>query len=135
MPAGAELGSAGGLGLHRVPGELRLRTLVQGLYPFSPWSGRHVAYTRYGCRGGSVAVTMTSDPKLFISPKTWLRARGGRVRVVREVAPSRPVSTRIRAYRAGASAWIEFTVTPAPTLSMPAGIGAASVRPAVRFSP
>ena len=119
-PAGPELGSAGGLLLHQVPGELRLRTLVQGLYPFSPWSGRHVAYSRYGCRGGSVAVTMASDPKLFVLPKR-VRVGSGPRHFFYEVAPARPVAARIPLTGEGGRCLVDFAVTPAPTLTMPAG--------------
>jgi hypothetical protein len=119
-PAGPELASAGGLVLHRVPGELGLRALVQGLYPFSPWSARHVAYSRYGCRGGSMAVTMASDPKLFVLPKR-VRVTSGPRHFFYEVAPARPVAARIPLTPEGDRCIVGFAVTPAPTLTMPAG--------------
>jgi hypothetical protein len=119
-PAGPELESAGGVVLHRVPGELRLRTLVEGLYPFSPWSARHVTYSRYGCRGGRVAVTMASDAKLFVLPKR-VRVTSGPRHFFYEVAPARPVAARIPLTPEGGRCIVDFAVTPAPTLTMPAG--------------
>jgi dolichyl-phosphate-mannose-protein mannosyltransferase len=120
VPAGRRIGDAGGLLLHRVPGALRLRSYVQGLYPFSQWSGQKVAYTRYDCRGGSVAVTMASDPSLFVLPKTVGAASGHRNLTFR-VPPARPVATRIPLTPTGDRCSVEFVVDPVTVLTMPRG--------------
>ena len=52
-----------GIVLRRIDGPLRQVSRVDGLYPQDTWSGRAGARTRAsGCRGGSVAVTLQSDP-------------------------------------------------------------------------
>jgi hypothetical protein len=56
---------AKGMLLVRAETPLRTTTRVEGLYPNDTWSGRRVSYTRLGCRGGSVAVEVQSDPALF----------------------------------------------------------------------
>jgi hypothetical protein len=58
--------------LLRVDGPLRVTQLVEGVYP-DTWSERQVHYTRLRCSGGSVSVTVSSDPHLFHRPQT-LRA-------------------------------------------------------------
>jgi 4-amino-4-deoxy-L-arabinose transferase-like glycosyltransferase len=120
VTVGPKLGAAGPLTLRQLPGELQLRTFIEGLHQFSPWSGRHVTYTRWDCRGGSVAVTMASDPAIFLSPKTVVvRLAGSTTRVT--VRPDQPVATRFRLVPAGDVCRLAFTITPAPALTMPAG--------------
>jgi hypothetical protein len=117
--AGTRIGSAGALVLVRLPGELRLKSYVQGLYPFSTWSGRHVTYRRYRCRGGSVTVTMTSDPTLFHSPKSVSVRSENRVLTI-SVPPARPVSTRLPLVPRKGICRLDFTV-PSRLLSLPPG--------------
>jgi 4-amino-4-deoxy-L-arabinose transferase-like glycosyltransferase len=57
-----------GMVLLRVNGPLRTESLVDGLYPGDTWSGRTARYTRFGCTGGTVAVTLQSDEALFSGP-------------------------------------------------------------------
>ena len=77
-----------GIVLRRIFGPLRQVSRVDGLYPQDTWSGREVTYTRLGCRGGSVAVTLQSDPGLFTKPTTVVASVDGR-RVARaSVAPT-----------------------------------------------
>ena len=52
-----------GIVLRRIFGSLRQVSRVDGLYPQDTWSGREVTYTRLGCRGGSVAVTLAERPR------------------------------------------------------------------------
>jgi len=65
--------------LLRVDGPLRTKSLVSGLYAGDTWSGRTAQYTRFDCRGGSVAVTLGSDPGLFKQAQTVIARVGGRV--------------------------------------------------------
>jgi hypothetical protein len=53
-----------GLTLHRTGGELISTTSVQGVYN-DQWSGPEVTYRRVRCEGGTLAVTVDSDPGLF----------------------------------------------------------------------
>jgi len=53
-----------GLSLVRVDGPLRVREAVDGVFD-DQWSGPLFRYTRYGCTGGSVRVTLESDAGLF----------------------------------------------------------------------
>jgi hypothetical protein len=64
--------------LYRVGGPLRQISRVEGLYPQDTWSGARVTYTRLDCRGGSVAVTLQSDPALYSTPQTVTAFVGGR---------------------------------------------------------
>jgi hypothetical protein len=120
VPGGRRLARAGPLALYEGRRELRLRTFVQGLYPFSAWSGRYVTYTRYGCRGGSAAVTMAGDPDLFVLPKRVLVRSGGETTRV-TVRPAQPTTTRFRLVPSGDVCRLAFTVAPAPELTMPPG--------------
>ena len=76
-----------GLILYRVGGPLRQLSHVEGLYPGDTWSGPEVTYTRLDCRGGSVAVTLQSDPALFTAPQRVTAFVGGRAVARAAVAP------------------------------------------------
>jgi Dolichyl-phosphate-mannose-protein mannosyltransferase len=117
---GARVGAAGLLTLYRLPGTLALGSIVRGLYPYSSWSGRHVMYTRFHCRGGRVHVGLASDPNLFITPKTVTVRTAVRTYEVR-VPPSRPVETSVPLAARGGLCRVDFTVTPAPPLTYPKG--------------
>jgi hypothetical protein len=61
-----------GMTLYRVDGPLVVPTHVTGLYPNDTWSGARVTYTRRPCNGGTLAVTLGSDPGLFSKPQLVL---------------------------------------------------------------
>src|SRR5262249_30382463 len=61
-----------GMTLYRVNGLLVVPTHVSGIYANDTWSGSHVAYTRRPCSGGTLAVTLGSDPALFSKPQLVL---------------------------------------------------------------
>ena len=68
-----------GIFLLRTDSPLRETQLVDGLYP-DTWSGRHVTFTRFRCRGGRVSAVVESDAHLLRRPQ--LVSSGGlRVRV------------------------------------------------------
>jgi hypothetical protein len=67
-----------GMTVVRAGGPLRLAARIQGIDPSDNWSGPEVTYTRLGCRGGSLRVTLTSDPLLFSEPQTVVARVGGR---------------------------------------------------------
>jgi hypothetical protein len=58
-----------GLTVYRVDGELVSTTSVEGVYDDS-WSGPEVTYRRVRCAGGTLTVTLDSDPGLFRRPQT-----------------------------------------------------------------
>ena len=78
--------------------------------------GRVVGYTRYGCDGGSVPSTLSSDPTLFRTRRRSLRARsGGRSRSAsRSRAPAKATGCASRSCpaRARQAAWSRSTVSP-----------------------
>jgi len=77
-----------GMVLLRVKGPLRSQSLVSGLYPADTWSGRAASYTRFGCSGGTLRVTLESDPALFTRPQSVLARVGGRVVARTSVPPT-----------------------------------------------
>ena len=101
-----------GIVLRRLFGPLRQVSRVDGLYPQDTWSGREVTYTRLGCTGGSVAVTLQSDPGLFTKPTSVVAAVDGR-RVARvSVAPTATEVLTVPLVRHGESCAVRFTVSP-----------------------
>ena len=74
-----------GVTLWRVRTPLVSAVKVDGLYPNDTWSGEEVTYLRRRCAPGRLAVSLSSDPSLFLEPQTIVaRANGvvvGRVRV------------------------------------------------------
>ena len=58
---------------------------IDGLYPNDTWSGEEVTYLRRRCAPGRLAVSLSSDPSLFLEPQTIVaRSNGvvaGRVRL------------------------------------------------------
>ena len=67
-----------GMTLWRLHGPLASVSEVTGLYPADTWSGPEVVYTRRSCRGGGLAVGVSSDPSLFSAPQTVVARSGGR---------------------------------------------------------
>lgn len=67
-PAGKVLARDEGWGLalwELEGGELLSTTSVEGLYPNDTWSGPEVTWRRLRCEGGTLTVTLASDPSLF----------------------------------------------------------------------
>jgi hypothetical protein len=85
---------------------------VDGLYPQDTWSGREVTYTRHDCRGGSVVVTLQSDPSLFTKPTTVVASVGGREVARASVAPTATELLNVPLVRRGQSCVVGFTVSP-----------------------
>jgi hypothetical protein len=101
-----------GIVLVRIAGLLRQVSRVEGLYPQDTWSGAQVTYTRLDCRGGSVDVSLQSDPSLFAKPTTVVASVGGReVRRV-SVAPDAIRTLRVPLEPAGRSCVARFAVSP-----------------------
>ncbi len=70
-----------GMTLYRLDGPLVSTTTVEGLYPNDTWSGPSVRYTRLRCEGGTLTVSVASDPGLFPAggrPQRLVALVGGR---------------------------------------------------------
>ena len=59
-----------GTTLWRIGGDVVSTTTIRGLYPNDTWSRETVSWERRRCRGGELAVSLSSDPSLFASPQT-----------------------------------------------------------------
>ena len=84
-----------GMVLYRVNGPLRQASHVTGVYG-DTWSGRNVTYTRFDCKGGTLAVQLQSDPNLFTRPNavTAESGKGPPISVlVRQPVPVRGTTT------------------------------------------
>jgi len=68
-----------GLTLYRTNGRLISTTTVTGVYN-DQWSAPEVTYRRVRCRGGTLTVTLDSDPGLFDEPQQVSATTGGPVR-------------------------------------------------------
>ena len=65
-------------GLYRVDGDLRLARQLSGVYT-DAWTGAEATYTRWGCRGGRLRLTVASWPGLFERAQTVAAVVGSRV--------------------------------------------------------
>ena len=104
-----------GITLYRADGPLVSTTAIEGLYPNDTWSGATVRYTRLRCSGGTLTVSVTSDPSLFPlggPPQRLSALVGGREVARRSVTADHPQELRVPlAVRNGRCA-VEFRVTP-----------------------
>jgi glycosyltransferase involved in cell wall biosynthesis len=64
--------------LYRIAPPARITTTITGLYPepVSPWSNAHPVWTRYQCSGGTLAVILESDSRLFHGVVQTVRISG-----------------------------------------------------------
>ena len=73
-----------GVTLWRVRTPLVSAVKIDGLYPNDSWSGHEVTYLRRRCQPARLAVSLSSDPSLFLEPQTIVaRSNGGVVGRVR----------------------------------------------------
>ena len=104
-----------GIVLSRIGGPLRQVARVEGLYPQDTWSGPTVTYTRLGCRGGSVVVSLQSDPSLFTKPtRVVASVRGRKVGRV-TVAPTAMRLLTVPLQPLGSTCTATFRVSPTLT--------------------
>ncbi len=68
-----------GVTLWRVRTPLVSAVKVDGLYPNDTWSGAEVTYMRRRCPPGRLAVSLSSDPSLFLEPQTIVARSNGEV--------------------------------------------------------
>ena len=96
-----------GMFLYRTDSPLRETQLVDGLYP-DTWSGRHVTFTRFRCRGGRVSALVETDAHLL--RRAQVVSSGG-VRVRLAPGASRRITAPLRP-GPGARCTARFTVAP-----------------------
>ncbi len=101
----------GGMALWSIDRALRETVAVTGLYPGDTWSGRSVTWVQRPCRGGSLAVRMSSDPSLHRGPVTVVATTGGTSRTVR-VIPSGTVPLRLPLVPKRGRCVVLFSVSP-----------------------
>jgi hypothetical protein len=96
--------------LYAVEPPLRQAALVEGLHPSDTWSGPLVDYTRFDCAGGTVAVSLQSDPALYQQPS---RVRVAGTNVSRTVPPDGRAHTLVAPLEpVGGRCVARFQVTP-----------------------
>jgi hypothetical protein len=93
--------------LYRTDSPLRETQLFDGLYP-DTWSGRHVEFTRFRCRGGRVSALVETDAHLLRRAQ-FVSSGGVRLRV--PPGASRTITVPLRR-RGGDRCTALFTVTP-----------------------
>jgi glycosyltransferase involved in cell wall biosynthesis len=100
-----------GLVLVRPRGPLRIVYRVTGLYSSDTWSGPEAAYLRPACRGGTLSVSLASDPGLFPSPQA-VTARSGTATVAFRLDPTRPATLTVPLQPRDGECLVTFTVSP-----------------------
>jgi hypothetical protein len=86
-----------GLTLWRVASPLvATATRIEGQYPGDTWSGRTVTWTRERCRGGTLTVSLSSDPQLFDEDQIVTASVGGEVVGRARIAPAGTARLRVR---------------------------------------
>ena len=103
-----------GVTLWRVNTPLVSATRVDGLYSNDTWSGKNVTYVRHRCRGGRLAVDLSSDANLFLRPQTVVARSNGKVIGHVRFEPDRHVvlTVPLRRPRGRADCRVVYTVTP-----------------------
>nr|MBA3244201.1 hypothetical protein [Actinomycetota bacterium] len=99
-----------GLTLYRTDGPLISTTSVIGVYN-DQWSGAEVSYRRVRCRGGTLTVTLDSDPGLFDEPQTVTATSGGG-RALMRLEPAESTQLRVPLAAKGGVCSARFTVSP-----------------------
>lgn len=72
------------------------QTRISGLYPNDTWSGRRVTFTRRNCRGGTLRVSLGSDPALFDEAQTVTARVAGRAVARERIGPTDEVAMVVR---------------------------------------
>lgn len=103
-----------GLGttLWRLNGPLVSTTVVRGLYPNDTWSGPAVSWTRRRCRGGELAVGLSSDPSLFDRAQLVTAFVDGREVARTRLPPDRTATLRVTLPEDRRTCVVRFRVKP-----------------------
>jgi hypothetical protein len=109
-----------GLVLFRVDGLLRADHITDGIdYP-DRWAGGRAMIRRFACRGGTIAVTLGSDGKLFHRPQLVRAYVRGKLAALALVGRYRPTVMRVPLARGPHGACtVRFTI---PHTSIPARV-------------
>ena len=99
-----------GLTLYRTGGPLISTTAVTGVYN-DQWSGPEVEYRRVRCEGGTLTVTLESDPGLFDEEQTVVATRGVR-RVVGMVVPGTQLKLTVPLRSVDGVCTVRFEISP-----------------------
>jgi len=99
-----------GLTLYRVDGPLISTTSVTGVYN-DQWSGPEVTYRRVRCEGGTLTVTLDSDPGLHSGPQVVEGSSGDNLVFVR-LAPTESKKLRVPLASRDGVCFARFTVAP-----------------------
>lgn len=112
--AGALVAADGRIGprLFRVAGPVKIAESTEGIY-LDRWAGPEVAYTRYGCSGGTVTVHLAGFAPLHPRPQTVVATVGGR-EAARATVPVGATDAHLRVPLEPSEGRCEvrFTVTP-----------------------
>jgi hypothetical protein len=100
-----------GLTLWRVtPPLVATATKIEGRYPGDTWSGRTVTWTRERCRGGTLTVSLSSDPQLFDTDQVVTASVAGNVVGRARIAPAGTAQLRVRPTPEGGTCRVVFRV-------------------------
>jgi glycosyltransferase involved in cell wall biosynthesis len=99
--------------LYKVTPPARATTQIVGLYDelVSPWSGGHVTWRRYDCRGGVLSVQLRSDNQLFDKPQT-LAIAGTTVAHILKFPPGANRSLQLPLLPKRGVCQVEFAISP-----------------------
>jgi 4-amino-4-deoxy-L-arabinose transferase-like glycosyltransferase len=101
-----------GTTLWRVGGDVVSTTSITGLYPNDTWSREMVTWKRRRCRGGELAVSLSSDPSLFASPQTVTASIAGDEVARARVAANEPATLRVPIPQGVETCVVRFRVSP-----------------------
>ncbi len=105
----------------RLRGPLFQTTTVTGLYPGDTWSGPRAIWTRRRCGGGTLVVTLSSDPHLFrhanaVTATTWFGSDSGSIAGSRAETVSVPrkgfARLRVAVFPTNGTCVVRFAVLP-----------------------
>jgi hypothetical protein len=100
-----------GLTLYRTNGPLISTTSVAGVYN-DQWSGPEVLYRRLRCGGGTLTVTLESDPGLFDAPQLVTARSGDGTQQKASVVPGESRLFRVPLASVQGVCTVRFTISP-----------------------
>ncbi|MGH3109508.1 MAG: hypothetical protein ACRDQT_01170, partial [Gaiellaceae bacterium] len=101
-----------GTTLWRVGGPVVSTTTISGLYENDTWSGETVTWTRRRCRGGELAVSLSSDPSLFETRQTVTATIAGREVARVSLTPNEQSTLRVALPDGRQTCVVKFRVSP-----------------------
>ncbi|MGH3133721.1 MAG: glycosyltransferase family 39 protein [Gaiellaceae bacterium] len=101
-----------GTTLWRIGGEVVSTTSILGLYPNDTWSGETVTWKRRRCRGGELAVSLSTDPSLFATPQTVRASVDGDEVARARLEPNERATMRVPLEPGRETCIVRFRVSP-----------------------